>query len=132
MTGLLRFLRPSTPDHPSIELGSFRFGSGYREASWSHDGKALLVPELSLTPYVIRYVATGGALFQALLGMQLVQVSGHLRRYQRDVWTYAWGDLRVFETGEPTMERAVFLRGHIEQPDLTTVRRYLAELLKAS
>ena len=87
---------------------------------------------LRVAPAVIRGVATGGTLFGALNGVSLLQRRGHLARYNRSMWSYCWGDLQVFETGEPVVTRALFLRGKVDVPDLSTVRRYLEEVSKPS
>jgi hypothetical protein len=118
---------------PPVELATFAFGEpALSQASWSKDAQALLIPVLRLSPQVVRGVATGGTLFKALNAVSLLQRKEHLARYNRALWSYVWGDLRVFETGEPVVTRAVFVRGKIDVPDLTTVRRYLDEMPKAS
>jgi hypothetical protein len=115
------------------ELGSFVMSNqGTGTASWSKDREALYIPVLRLTPYVIRRVAMGGTLFQSLSGIALLQLRDFKARYNRSAWSYVWGDLMVFETGEPVISRALFLRGKVDVPDLTTVRRYLAEMPKPS
>jgi hypothetical protein len=106
------------------ELASFVVGGS--GAAWSRDYNAILIPTLRLEPVVIRAIAAGSSLFSQLSGVDLLR-DGHI---DRDVWSYCWGDLVVFETGESAAKRVVFLRGEIAMPDLTTVYRYLKEVPK--
>lgn len=109
------------------ELASFRM-SGPRPARFSADNAALLIPVLQVAPVVVRRVATGGSLFHALGGVSLLHHVDDRTVYTRDTFSFVWGDLRVFENGKPAVEHCVFVRGPVQVPDLTRVRRYLEEL----
>lgn len=110
------------------ELASFVLAPG--QGTWSKDHNALLVPRLRLAPCVVRAVATGGTLFTALNGVGLLEVDFDWTQGQldRSVFSFCWGSLEVFETGEPVAASTILLRGKIETPDLTVVGRYLKEL----
>lgn len=112
------------------ELASFVIAPG--QGTWSKDRNALLVPSLRLAPCVVRAVATGGTLFTALNGVNLLEVDFDRAhgQFDRSVFSFCWGDIAVFETGEPVVLRTVLLRGRVELPDLTVVRRYLEEMPK--
>lgn len=101
---------------------------GPRPARFSADEQALLIPILHVAPVVIRRVATGGSLFHALGGVSLLRHVDDRTVYVRTQFSFVWGDLKVFENGKPAVERCVFIRGPVQVPDLTKVRRYLEEL----
>lgn len=118
---------------PQRELAQFLLDkphTGY--ACFSEDGGALYVPTLWLCPDTVRAVVAGKTLFEQLQGVSLLQREAERARFHSDVWTWCWGDLRVFETGEPIVQRAVFLRGMVASPDLSQVYRYVKQAPRAS
>jgi len=115
-------------DVPELELASFSM-QGPRAAHYSADNAALLIPVLNVAPRVIRKVATGGSLFHALRGVSLLRHSDDGVVSTGETFSFVWGDLRVFEDGKPAAEHSIFLRGVVQVPDLTRVRKYLQELI---
>jgi hypothetical protein len=134
MSELMKFYGRSLAGDVSSHLGTFRYDASRpaRGGCFSRDLGALFVPELRVEPCIVRQVANGGTLFAALNGVCLLQQRGDRQRFQRWPWSYCWGDLMVFETGEQVVRRAIFLRGVIEVPDLNVVSRYLQEMPKPS
>lgn len=95
---------------------------------WSSDKQAFYVPTMRVAPALVRAVVNGRSLFDQMQGVHLLHVRDQMARFHHANWTFVWGDLQVFETGEPTIAQAMFLRGEIAVPDLTVVGRYLREL----
>lgn len=127
------YLVPHVDGELHDELGCFRYGPfGLGGAEYSRDRGALFIPTLRLAPRVIRNIAAGGTLVEALRGVSLLACRGAKARYNRSSWSYVWGDLMVFETGEPVVRRAILVRGKVDVPDIGAVSRYLAEMPKPS
>lgn len=95
-------------------------------ARFSEDQRALYIPALSLTPYLVRRVVQGGTLFQHLNGVALV---GHSSEKDFTRWTYVWGNLRLFETGMPVVARAILMEGALAFPDLREVMKHVRSRL---
>jgi hypothetical protein len=110
------------------ELATFRLGPG--EAEWSEDRRALFIPRLYLAAPVVRRVVTGGTLYGALHDAYLLERAEHEASCYHGALNYVWGDLQLFETGSPTVTRAIFMCGAIVLPDLTIIGRYLKEMPK--
>ena len=121
------FVADADAAHLPPELASFVM-EGPRPGRYSRDEQALLIPVLRVAPTVIRRVATGGSLFQALGGVALLRHHDDGFVFLRETFSFVWGDLRVFEDGKPAVEHCVFLRGSVQVPDLTRARKYLEEL----
>lgn len=124
----MRLFGPPAAETGAFELGRFLLGPGDNDGCWSRDGDALLVPKLRVTSHLVRRVANHDTLFRVLNGVQLMNVDA--MRFETSMWSYIWGDLDVFRNGEPTITRAILVRGKIDMPDPTNLGRYLAEMPK--
>lgn len=118
---------------PEAEIATFLYegpGTGY--ASFSNDFAALYIPTLRLCPDTVRRAVAGESLFMLLSGASLLQREEGSARFHHAEWTWCWGDLRLFETGEPIVSRAILLRGVQGMPDIEAVKKYLGEMQRAS
>lgn len=124
--------------HPTIpggtaphadELGYFLM-DGPGTATHSKDNGALFIPTLHVAAAVIRAVAQGRTLFELFNGVALLLIRSERTAYHKTLWSYVWGDLKVFETGEPVVNRALFVRGKVQSPDIGDLKRYLEEMPK--
>ena len=124
----MRLFGPPEEETGAYELGRFYLGFDANDACWSRDGNAVLIPKLRVTSHLVRRVANHDTLFRVLNGVQLMNVDA--MRFDASMWSYIWGDLAVFQNGEPTVSRAILIRGKINMPDPTNLGRYLSEMPK--
>ncbi len=99
---------------------------------WSEDGAAVLLPKLHVVAEVIRAVAQGQTLFKLFNPVNLLcgSKAGDHTVDQTSYW-FAWGDLDVFETGDPTISDALFLRGPATLEALGKAHKYMVEIRKS-
>jgi len=103
-------------------------------ARYSLDERALLVPRMHLESEAVRGLFGGRrALVDSLRGVEVELTLGDDdEAHSLGIWSYVWGDTTVFETGMPEVVSAVFLRGHIQYPELNDVMVYVRELTKGA
>lgn len=132
------FFLSHAASHPSVpggtaavaqELGYFLM-AGPGTATHSKDNGALFIPTLHVAAGVVRAIAQGRTLFELFNGVALLLIRAERSTYHKTLWSYVWGDLKVFETGEPVVARALFVRGKVQSPDIGDLKRYLEEMPK--
>lgn len=110
-------------------LGQFSLGDG--GGRWASDGIAFLVPKLKVTGKVIRALVNGAPLFYQLNDMVMMRESPPpLAIIGNHSWSYVWGDIEVFNTGEPEITSCVLVPGPVQWPHGTQLMPYIAELKK--